>query len=219
MTLASNIAAPQSTRQGRFPIILAMVLLAWLAVVAIAGRNGVFEAGPSRPPLPLLVAVVLPPALFALLYRLSDRVRDFALSLDLRLVTAMMAWRVIGVMFLVLYAFGMLPGLFAWPAGVGDFAVGLTAPFVVQTMIAESVGWERRVFWLNVAGLVDFVGAIATGVLSSNSAIGVFASAAPTVSMGALPLSLIPTFAVPLWIVLHMIALIQLRRIDAGRHG
>jgi hypothetical protein len=30
--------------------------------------------------------------------------------------------------------------------------------------------------------------------------------------MGLLPLSLIPTFAVPLWIIFHMISLLQLRR-------
>jgi hypothetical protein len=30
--------------------------------------------------------------------------------------------------------------------------------------------------------------------------------------MGALPLSLVPTFAVPLWIVFHIISLLQLRR-------
>ena len=214
MTSVSDISARQTARQHR--IILAIVLLAWLVVVVIAGGRGVFEAGPARPPLPIFIAVALPPVLFALLYRASRHVREFALSLDLRLVTAMQAWRIGGTMFLVLYSFGMLPGLFAWPAGIGDVAVGLAAPFVLQAMNVERRGWERYLFWHNIAGLADFAGAIATGVLSSNSAIGFFASAAPTVSMGLLPLSLIPTFAVPLWIILHMISLIRLRRIRAG---
>jgi hypothetical protein len=30
--------------------------------------------------------------------------------------------------------------------------------------------------------------------------------------MGALPLSIVPTFAVPLWTIIHVISLLQLRR-------
>lgn len=189
------------------------VLVAWLAVAVVAGRAEAFEAGPGNPPLPIFVAVVLPPALFAVLYRVSARVRAFALSVDLRLLTAVQGWRVVGIMFLVLYAFGLLPGFFAWPAGLGDFAVGIAAPFVLLALIAQRPGWERRVFWLNIAGLVDFAVAIATGVLSSNSVLGFFATEEAGASVGLLPLSLVPSFAVPLWIIFHMISLIQLRRV------
>jgi hypothetical protein len=219
MTPISHTARPRSAQaKGRF-VLVGLVLVAWLVVIVVAGRAGMFDAGPGRPPLPILVAVVLPPAVFALLYRLTDRVRDFALSIDLRLLTAMQAWRVGGVMFMVLYAFGLLPGLFAWPAGLGDFAVGLAAPFVLQALVARGAGWQFSVFWLNVAGLVDFAVAIGTGVLSSNSSLGIFAGDVPSASMGALPLSIVPTFAVPLWTIFHMISLIQLRRMAAGYGG
>ena len=33
-------------------------------------------------------------------------------------------------MFVVLYGFGILPGVFALPAGLGDMAIGATAPFI-----------------------------------------------------------------------------------------
>jgi len=209
-SLSTTAAGP--TRNAAANALVIVVLAVWLAAVVVAGATGAFEAGPGKPPLPILVAIALPPAVFSALYRLSTGVRAFALAIDLRFLTAMQAWRVVGIMFLVLYAFGLLPGLFAWPAGLGDFAVGIAAPFVLQALIAQRAGWERRVFWLNIAGLVDFAGAIATGVLSSNSALGVFATGEPQASMGLLPLSLVPSFAVPLWIIFHMIAVIQLRR-------
>ena len=66
--------------------------------------------------------------------------------------------------------------------------------------------------WLNVAGLIDFAGALGTGVLTSNTALGLLADGVPRASLGTLPLSLVPTFAVPLWTVFHLISLIQLRR-------
>ena len=193
--------------------ILTVILVAWFLLVLGAGYAGAFESGPTRPPLAVLVAFVGPPLIFAALYRASRGFRDFVLAIDLRLLTAVQSWRVVGVMFLAFYAFGLLPGLFAWPAGVGDLAVGLAAPFVLLAMLRRSPTWRRQVLGLNIAGLVDFIGAIGTGVLSSNSSIGLVADgAAHVVSLGSLPLSLIPTFAVPLWTILHIVSLLQLAR-------
>jgi hypothetical protein len=196
--------------------ILTVVLAAWFLLVLAAGFAGVFESGPSRPPLAVLVAVAGPPLVFAAAYRASRRVRDFVLSIDLRLLTAIQSWRVIGVMFLVFYAFGLLPGLFAWPAGVGDVAVGVAAPFVVLAMLRRSPSWRGQVLWLNLAGLLDFVGALGTGVLASNNSLGLIRDSATQVSLGSLPLSLIATFAVPLWTICHIVSLLQLAR-TAGR--
>lgn len=129
----------------------------------------------------------------------------------------MQAWRVIGGVFLVLYAYGLLPGLFAWPAGAGDMIVGISAVFVLYAMIVDAPGWRRRLWWLNAAGIADFIVAIGTGVLTSNTAIGILSTGAPRIDLGALPLSLIPTFLVPAWTILHMIAFLQLRRGSAAR--
>jgi hypothetical protein len=195
------------------------LIVAWFVVILVAGARGVFVAGPTRPPLAVLVAFVGFPVVFAVAYRLSDRLRGFVLGLDLRLLTAVQTWRVLGGVFLFLYAFGLLPGLFAWPAGVGDMAVGVAAVFALYAVMREAPNWPRRVFWLNVAGLIDFAAALATGVLTSNSALGILASGAPRADLGALPLSLIPTFLVPMWIIAHMISLLQLRRllVTSGR--
>jgi hypothetical protein len=39
-------------------------------------------------------------------------------------------YRALGVIFLILYGTGKLPGAFAWPAGLGDTLVGILAPVV-----------------------------------------------------------------------------------------
>ena len=213
-TILSNSGA--STRRDHAAV--ATTLAIWLAAVMAASAGGAFEAAPGQPPLGVLLAIAVPPLLFALLYRSSRRIRDLALGVDLRWLTAIQAWRVIGVMFLALHTFALLPGLFAWPAGLGDAAVGVAAPFVLLAILRSAPGWQRQVFWLNVAGLLDFVAAIGTGVLSSNSSLGLLAEGRAYVSLGELPLSLVPTFAVPLWIIFHMISLLQLRRM-AERRG
>jgi hypothetical protein len=203
--------AAEASKGARRTLIVAALAI-WFAAVLVLAAAGAFAGSPTQPPLGILLAIVVPLLLFALLYRLSRRFRDFAFAIDLCWLTAVQAWRVIGVMFLALYAFGLLPGLFAWPAGLGDAAVGVAAPFVLLAMLRDAPNWQRRVFWLNVGGLVDFAGAIGTGVLTSNSALGFFSNGAPRVDLGDLPLTLVPAFAVPLWIIFHVISLLQLRQ-------
>jgi hypothetical protein len=60
--------------------------------------------------------------------------------------------------------------------------------------------------------LLDFVGAIGGGVLAGSSPIGILRGDITTDIMQKLPLSLIPTFAVPFWIILHIISLIKVRK-------
>jgi len=210
MPMHANTARPAFERGTLIGV--ATTLAVWLGGVLALAAAGAFAGSPTRPPLGILLAVVLPPLILAVLYRLLARFRAFALAVDLRWLTAIQAWRVVGMMFLVLYAFGLLPGLFAWPAGLGDAAVGLAAPFVLTAILQATPTWPRRVFWLNIAGLIDFAGALGTGVLTSDSAIGFLADGLPHADLGALPLCLVPAFAVPLWIVFHMASLLQLRQ-------
>jgi hypothetical protein len=188
------------------------VVAAWAALSLILNVLGVLANPPDKPPIALLISVIGPPTLFAIAYSLSARVRTLSLSLDLRLLTAMQAWRIIGAMFLVLMMFRLLPGTFAWPAGVGDLIVGAYAPFVVLVMSRRTPGWRKHIVLLNVLGLLDFVGAIGGGMLAGSSPIGILRGDITTDIMQKLPLSLIPTFAVPFWIILHIISLIKVRK-------
>lgn len=190
----------------------AMVLVLWFVVILISARAGAFAADPQQLPLTLLLSVAAPPLIFAASYLVSPAVRTFVLGLDLVLLTAFQSWRVIGVTFLVFYAYGLLPAVFAWPAGIGDVLVGIAAPFVAIAVARNTPSWREQALWLNFAGLLDFALAVGTGVLTSPTPAGVFADATSSAIMNELPLTLIPTFAVPLWIIVHMISLLQLRR-------
>lgn len=187
------------------------ILIIWLGIAAILGTFGVFAADPAQPPIYLLLAVGGPVASFVCFYCLSSQFRKQALKIDLRLLTALQGWRVIGAQFIVLYVYGLLPGNFAWPAGLGDLFVGAAAPFVVWSIVVSSPHWRRNVIALNIIGLLDFAGAIFFGVLGASTPYGLLAGEATTDIMNVMPLSLIPTFLVPFFIVLHILSLLQLR--------
>ena len=71
-----------------------------------------------------------------------------------------------------------------------------------------------HVVWLNIAGLIDFVGAIGTRVLIGSTPIGLLVREVTTDIMNVMPPSLVPTFLVPFWIVLHIISLVQISRME-----
>jgi hypothetical protein len=196
-----------------------IVLLAWAAISAALSQRGLFTNPPDRPPVMLLFAVLAPPILFGLAYVGSVGFRRYVLGLDLRLLTAIQAWRIIGGMFLVLMSFGMLPGVFGWPAGVGDMIVGIYAPFVVYALVRRSPNWRRHVTLLSVLGLIDFVGAIGGGILSGNNPLGFLRGAVTVEIMQVLPLAIIPTFGVPAWILVHIISLLKVSRNEVPELG
>ena len=189
-----------------------VVLVVWAAISAVLSQQGLFTNPPDQPPILLLLAVIVPPMLFGLAYAGSEAFRRYVLGLDLRLLTAIQAWRIIGGMFLVLMSFGMLPGTFAWPAGVGDMIVGIYAPFVVYALVRHSPNWRRHVILLSILGLLDFVGAIGGGILSGNNPLGLLRGDVTAEIMQVLPLAIIPTFGVPAWILVHIISLLQVNQ-------
>jgi hypothetical protein len=127
-------------------------------------------------------------------------------------VIAVQFYRVEGVTFLIPYASHRLPGLFALPAGLGDVAVGLAAAVIGIRASAGRPIDSRTVLRWNLLGIADLVVAVTTGFLTAASPFQRFALDRPNELIGSFPLALIPTFLVPLAILLHIVSLIQLGR-------
>ena len=126
-------------------------------------------------------------------------------------------YRALGVIFLILYATGKLPGLFAWPAGVGDIAIGLLAPVVGLAYARaprDTAGFVRA--W-NVFGILDLVVAVTTGFMTAPSLIQPIEVQPSSELMTVLPMVLIPVYLVPLSILLHIASLAKLHRATAPR--
>jgi uncharacterized protein (TIGR02246 family) len=192
---------------------LAAALVLWLALVLLLGAQGAFVAPPGAVPYPILGGVAAPLVVFLACFVMSAAFRSFLLALDLPMVTVVQAWRFAGFGFLALAAHGVLPGVFAWPAGLGDMAIGLTAPWMARALSRRPGFAAGRWFvvW-NLLGILDLVVAVSIAGLDST-----FATGAPgeiTVTpMAQMPLVLVPAFLVPLFLMLHLTALFQARRL------
>jgi hypothetical protein len=179
------------------------IIAAWFVFSLVASALHLYTNAPNQPPLPMGLAAVTPIVLFLAWFFSSAEFRQFALSLSPRTLTVIQSWRIEGFTFLALAAYGILPGLFALPAGWGDMFIGVTAPFVALGLAAP--GHRKSFILWQILGIVDLVTAVSLGVLASVlNPHGIGAGA-----MTMLPMSLIPTFEVPLFLVLHIICIAQ----------
>jgi hypothetical protein len=167
--------------------------------------------GNLRIGLPVAVAAGLPTILFVLWYASSAGFREFVLSLDAldaRVLTIFQTWRIGGAVFVVLYSFGLLPAFFALPAGWDDVAIGATAPLVAWSFVRN----DRRAGFLawQALGILDLVTALNLGTTAR-----LINPAGPSITpLTVLPQSMIPTFIVPLLLILHVICIAQAKRWD-----
>jgi hypothetical protein len=210
------LSHPVTSRSPLVPgsrLAIAGVLAVWFAAVLALGANSAFVTPRAEVPIPILFAVSAPLIVFFALMQFSRRFREFLLTIDRRVMVAIQAWRTGGLGFLALYTYGILPALFAWPAAIGDIAVGVTAPFVLFALLRQPTFAASRnfVFW-NAFGILDLVVAVSTGALSSGLVPG-FVGEVTTTPMAQLPLVLIPAYFVPIFIMLHVAALLQARRL------
>lgn len=180
-----------------------LILFVWLDVVTIMGLNG--RIALLRPPMPQIVIVVLT-LLLALAVARVPLLHRFAFGVDPRVLVAFHLTRFAGASFLVLHRQGRLPYDFAVPGGWGDIVV---AGFVLMLLTSgppDTPGRRRAYFLWNVLGLLDILFVVATA-----ARLGL----ADPASMSALlefPMSLIPTFLVPLIFVTHGVLWMRLRR-------
>ena len=193
------------------PLLAGAALAVWLAVVVALGVRGMFTTAPGTPPLPILLGVLVPLLLFLAAWRVSAAFRAYVLAADLRFIIAVQGWRAAGFAFLALWAHGILPGMFAWPAGLGDMAIGFTAPWVLAALLRQPDFAASRTFaaW-NLFGMLDLVVAVRLGGLSAFLATGT-AGEITTRPMALMPLILIPAYLVPIFLMLEITALLQAR--------
>ncbi|RMI33314.1 hypothetical protein [Nocardia stercoris] len=184
----------------------ATVVGAWTLVSALIAQRGGYHGRLGDGPPWLPIAAVGAIAGFYALTRIPAAGRVLtAPGMESRLLVPH-AMRVAGFVFLAMMFLGRLPALFAIPAGLGDIATGLAAPFVARSVSAGN-GY-RNALWFNIFGMADLILALTLGAITGFHLIDVTPASDAN---GLLPLALIPTAEVPALLILHVTALRALR--------
>ena len=185
----------------------AVILIGWFLLALALGLAGAYKAAPDRIPT-IQYGIFIPFLIGAWLIWRSPVVGRIIDTVPQPWIVGVQLYRALGVIFLILYATDKMPGLFAWPAGVGDVAVGLLAPVVALAYARDPRQNAARVTAWNVLGILDLVVAITTGFITSPSTL--FSYEPPNELIAIFPLVLIPVYLVPLSLLLHLASLAKL---------
>lgn len=145
------------------------------------------------------------------LTRLTDTGRAITDATTDAEVIAFQIPRVMGAVFLLGWAFGTIPWQFALPAGLGDIWAGIAGWQAWKAARAGAPDARRLIVRANVIGMLDFVVAVLTGILTSPGFAHLMAHDTPNI-INQHPLAMFPGYFVPLFLGFHLISLAKLRR-------
>jgi hypothetical protein len=195
--------------------VLSAALIGWLAVAQYLGAANTYfataDTGEARVPT-ILFGLLIPLAVAAIALWRSESIARLVSAIPLHWLVAAQVYRVAGGIFLVLWADGRLPWQFALPAGIGDVATGSAAVVVAALLAQNTIAAHRVTYAWCLFGIADLVVAITMGAMTSPGRAHLLALEAPNLLISSYPLVMVPTFAVPLALMLHGLVLWRLRR-------
>jgi hypothetical protein len=190
--------AAYSTRMPA-SVVVRLVFYLWLGGALAFGHFLGFQ---HLPPVAVPAMVFGLTALLLLAYFRIGPVRRWADDVNLRVIVLLHVTRFVGIYFLLLYQRGELPRAFAVPGGIGDIVV---ATLAIPVALAPLTDFTRRRairIW-NVVGFVDILLVVFTAARLN------LADPGQLRPFTHLPLSLLPTFLVPLIIATHVVIFVR----------
>ena len=123
----------------------AITVIGWFLLAIALASVDAYRGTADRIPT-IQYGILVPVLVGGLLIWRSPRVARIIDAVPQHWLVGVQLYRTLGVIFLILYATGKLPGLFAWPAGLGDVVVGDVGPELVtgtEHIDAASANSER----------------------------------------------------------------------------
>src|SRR6516164_2247049 len=179
----------------------AAILVGWFLLAVALALKGVYQVAPDGIPT-IQYGIFVPILIGAWMIWRSPATLRIIDAVPQPWMVGVQLYRALGVIFLILYATDKLPGLFAWPAGVGDVIVGLLAPAVALAYAGDARRNVGRVTAWNTLGILDLVVAITTGFITSPSPR--CSDEPPHELIAVFPLVLIAVYLAPLSFLLHL---------------
>jgi len=213
---AAKMDAPARSRYTNAGA-LSVALIAWLAVAQYLGSANAYSATTETAVPTVVFGLLIPLIASAIGLWRSASIARLVSAIPLHWIVAAQIYRVGGGIFLVLWADGRLPWQFALPAGIGDVTTGCMAVVVAVLLARKSTDACRAAYLWCLFGIADLVVAIAMGTLTSPGRPHLLALDAPNLLITSFPLVMIPTFAVPLALMLHGLVLWRLRSETASK--
>jgi hypothetical protein len=141
----------------------------------------------------------------------NQTARGVIQHMSLAPLVALHVTRIAGGLFIPLFWEGRLSNPFVYIAGGGDLLSAALAIPAAIIAYRSKPGWDKWVLAWNVIGFADFISAITLGVTSqSGSPFQLFNDLPGTSILSELPWRFIPSYFVPLYLMIHVALFIRL---------
>ncbi|MDP4247947.1 MAG: hypothetical protein Q8932_19075 [Bacteroidota bacterium] len=199
---------PASARNVQFGIFGFYLL--YLAYASILALTGVFATNSIPPKVMVLTSIPLTILLFAIVGN-TKLFKRLLRSITLESLISLHVFRVLGVFFILLYFYHLLPRDFALSAGIGDILTALFALPVARMVAKRKPGSLFVAYAWNVFGALDIITLLVIAIINARNAIITGEPGSP--EMINFPFMWFPAFAPATILFLHASIFRKLRQV------
>ncbi|WP_299621790.1 hypothetical protein [uncultured Tateyamaria sp.] len=204
----ANLSAQQT---GLAVTVAAFLFGLWFAIVVPPSESNVLNVPPTLQDPPIVLAFLFGGALIIWgLGWLTPLGRRITLATPLAALAAFQIPRIMGGVFLIGWLGGSIPPEFALPAGLGDIWAGIAGWQASKALANGAPDARKLLIRANIIGILDFVFAVALGIMTSEGFAHLLSHDAPNI-VNDHPLALFPAFFVPIFLGFHFLSISKLR--------
>ncbi|MDF2430395.1 MAG: hypothetical protein JWP44_26 [Mucilaginibacter sp.] len=183
----------------------------YLAYVSVLALKGVFNVNSIPPKVMVLAGLPLMIILFGFIGN-TGLFKKLLRSITLESLVAIHVFRLVGVFFIILYCYHLLPAKFAFSAELGDIITALLALPVAKMVSKEKPWWKTAVYAWNIFGMLDIVNLLVLAVIIAKNDI-VAGAKGDLTEMTIFPFVWFPAFAPATILFLHTVIFRKLQQI------
>ncbi|MET3878550.1 hypothetical protein [Chitinophaga sp. OAE865] len=139
--------------------------IVYLVYVSVFSLKGVFEVNSIPPKVMIWAGMPLLLILFGFIGN-TKLFKTLLRSATLESLVAVHIFRVVGVFFILLYFYHLLPARFAFAAGLGDIITAILALPVAKMVARKSPGHMTAVYAWNILGIADIIDLLTIAVIT-----------------------------------------------------
>jgi hypothetical protein len=201
----ANLGTPKANKTYWSIIIFYAIYLSYVTIMSL---TGVFAENALPPK--LIVLTSLPLLLFFMIVVSNlSLYKTILQNTSLQSLVHIHIFRLIGVFFLIVHAYGAIPARFAYIGGIGDIATALSAIIVAKSIANKKPYAIPLTFIWNIFGLLDIISVVATALITTRASIETGSQS--VIEMTKFPFAFIPAFAAATIIFLHVSVFRKLR--------
>ena len=175
----------------------------YLAYVSVLSLKGVFNVNSIPPKVMVLATVPLAIILFVIIGN-TGLFKKLLQSITLESLVAIHVFRLVGVFFIILYFYHLLPRGFAFSAGMGDIITAIFALPVAKMVSKGKPGSLKIAYAWNIFGALDIVTLLViVGITVINTKNAIVTGEPGIQEMTIFPFVLFPAFAPATILFLH----------------